>query len=53
KFYSRNRKIIILLIFIISAIITPTVDAFSMLLLAIPLIIIFEIGIIASRIVYR
>ncbi|MDT7879408.1 MAG: twin-arginine translocase subunit TatC [Candidatus Hydrothermia bacterium] len=53
KFYSRNRKIIILLIFIISAIITPTVDAFSMLLLAIPLVIIFEIGIIASRIVYR
>jgi sec-independent protein translocase protein TatC len=53
KFYSRNRKIIILLIFIISAIITPTVDAFSMLLLVIPLIIIFEIGIIASRIVYR
>jgi sec-independent protein translocase protein TatC len=53
KFYSRNRKIIILLIFIISAIITPTVDAFSMLLLAIPLIIIFEIGIIASKIVYR
>ena len=53
ELYSKNRKIIVLLIFIVSAIITPTVDAFSMLLLVIPLIIIFEIGIITSRIVYR
>jgi len=53
KFYSKNRKIIIFLIFVASAIITPTVDTFSMLLLAIPLIIIFEIGIITSKIVYK
>ncbi|MCS7245353.1 MAG: twin-arginine translocase subunit TatC [candidate division WOR-3 bacterium] len=51
--YSKHRKIIILLIFIGSAIITPTVDAFSMLLLAIPLIIIYEIGIIFSKIFYK
>jgi len=53
KIYSKHRRLIILLIFITSAIITPTVDAFSMLLLAIPLVIIFEIGIIASKIVYK
>lgn len=51
--YSKHRKVIILLIFIASAIITPTVDAFSMLLLAIPLIIIYEVGIIFSKIFYR
>ncbi len=53
RIYSKNRKIIILLIFIISAIITPTVDAFSMLLLTLPLIIIFEIGILTSKLVFK
>ncbi len=51
--YSKHRRTIILLIFIISAIITPTVDAFSMLFLALYLVIIFEIGILASKLVFK
>ncbi|MEO0203211.1 MAG: twin-arginine translocase subunit TatC [candidate division WOR-3 bacterium] len=51
--YSKYRRIIILVIFIAAAIITPTVDAFSMLLLALPLVIIFEIGILVSKVVYK
>ncbi|MEO0144761.1 MAG: twin-arginine translocase subunit TatC [candidate division WOR-3 bacterium] len=53
RIYSKHRRLIILLIFIIAAIITPTVDAFSMLLLALPLVIIFEIGILVSKMVYK
>lgn len=41
----RQRKIAILTIFIISAIITPTPDAFSMLLMAGPMLFLYEVSI--------
>jgi sec-independent protein translocase protein TatC len=50
--YSKLRKFVFLGIFIIAAILTPP-DVFSQVLLALPLILLFEAGIIVSRIVSR
>jgi len=49
-FLNRNRKYAILLIFIASAIITPTTDPFNLFLMAVPLCILYEVGIIGARI---
>jgi sec-independent protein translocase protein TatC len=50
---SRKRKHAIVIIWIIAAIITPQVDPLSQALVAIPLMIIFEISIIISKLVVR
>ncbi len=50
---SKYRKHIVFVLFVLAAIITPSVDAFGMLALALPLIIILEVGLIISRMVYR
>ncbi len=47
---ARNRKYAILIAFILAAILTPTPDAFNMTLMAIPIIIFYEIGILISRV---
>lgn len=49
----RNRKYAILSIFIIAAILTPTPDAFTQLLMAIPLIFLYELSIWLSKLVRR
>ncbi|MBI4691230.1 MAG: twin-arginine translocase subunit TatC [Nitrospirae bacterium] len=49
KTLAKNRKYAILIAFIISAILTPTPDAFNQTLMAVPMIILYEIGIIISR----
>ncbi|MFQ5455055.1 MAG: twin-arginine translocase subunit TatC [Nitrospirota bacterium] len=49
---SRFRKYFILIAFVFSAILTPTVDIINQSLVAIPLILLYEVGIICSRIVY-
>jgi sec-independent protein translocase protein TatC len=49
-FLSRHRKYAILLIFIAAAIITPTTDPFNLFLMAVPLMILYEVGIIGARI---
>jgi sec-independent protein translocase protein TatC len=46
---SRGRRFAIVAILVVSALITPTPDAFSMLLLAVPLYILYEISIIVVR----
>ncbi|KPK41470.1 MAG: hypothetical protein AMJ78_05440 [Omnitrophica WOR_2 bacterium SM23_29] len=48
-FLKRNRKYAILLIFIVAAILTPTPDAFTQLLMAIPLVFLYEISIWLSK----
>jgi sec-independent protein translocase protein TatC len=48
-FFSKCRKYFIFLIFILAAILTPP-DVISQVLLAIPLIVLFETGILVSRI---
>jgi len=49
QFLARNRKYAILINFVIAAILTPTPDIFNQTLMAGPLIILYEIGIIAAR----
>jgi len=43
------RKHAVLLIFIAAAVLTPTPDVFTQLLLAVPLIVLYELSIIISR----
>lgn len=52
KFMKTNRKYIILLIFILAAVLTPP-DIISQTLLALPMILLFELGILLSMIVER
>jgi len=51
RFLSRNRRYAILIIFIVAAILTPTVDIVNQLFLAIPLLLLYELSIIISRLV--
>ena len=46
-FLSRNRKYAFLLSFIIAAILTPTPDVANQLLMAVPLVVLYEVSIIA------
>ena len=48
-FLKRKRKYFIVLAFVIAAIITPTVDPVSQTMMAVPLIILYEIGILLAR----
>ncbi len=52
QFFSKNRKYIILIIFIIAAIITPP-DVVSQILLAGPMLLLFEFGILLSKLAVR
>lgn len=49
----RNRRYAIVLIFIAAAILTPSPDAFNQVLMAGPLLVLYEIGIIVARIIER
>ncbi len=53
EFLSRNRKYAVLLNFVVAAMLTPTPDAFNQLLMAGPLCLLYEAGIIAARIFGR
>ena len=50
EFLTRNRKYAILVNFIVAAILTPTLDLFNQLLMAVPLIALYELGIIGAKI---
>jgi sec-independent protein translocase protein TatC len=52
SFFTRCRKFIIFAIFVIAAILTPP-DVVSQVLLALPLMLLFEIGILASKIMRK
>ena len=47
---AKHRKYAVLVAFIIAAILTPTPDAFNQTLMAVPIIFLYEAGILASRI---
>jgi sec-independent protein translocase protein TatC len=51
-FLTRNRKYAVLVIFIVAAILTPP-DVFTQILMAVPLLILYEVSIMLSKIVYR
>jgi sec-independent protein translocase protein TatC len=53
KMLARNRKYAILGAFIAGAVLTPTPDAFNQTLMAGPLIILYEVGIICARVFGR
>jgi sec-independent protein translocase protein TatC len=53
KTLARNRKYAVLGAFVTSAILTPTPDAFNQALMAGPLILLYEVGIISARIFGR
>jgi sec-independent protein translocase protein TatC len=50
SFLAKNRKYAVLLAFVIAALLTPTPDAFNQTLMALPIIVLYEAGIWASRI---
>jgi sec-independent protein translocase protein TatC len=52
-FLSQNRKYAILINFVIAAVLTPTPDAFNQLLMAAPLCLLYEAGIVAARVFGR
>jgi sec-independent protein translocase protein TatC len=47
---SAYRKYAILGIFVLAAILTPTPDAFSQILMAAPMMILYEVGIIVAKV---
>jgi sec-independent protein translocase protein TatC len=53
QFLARNRKYAVLINFILAAVLTPTPDAFNMMLMAIPMIVLYEVGIILARIMVK
>lgn len=53
SFLSRNRKYAILVIFIAAALLTPTPDAFTQILMAVPLIALYELSIWICRFTKR
>lgn len=53
KTLAKNRKYAILLAFVMAAILTPTPDIFNQTLMAVPMIVLYEVGILVSRIFIR
>jgi sec-independent protein translocase protein TatC len=53
QFLARNRKYAILVNFVAAAILTPTPDVFNQSLMALPMCLLYEVGILAARIVSR
>lgn len=53
QFLARNRKYAILINFIIAAILTPTPDVFNQTLMALPMCLLYEMGIVSARLVTR
>ncbi|MBI4684121.1 MAG: twin-arginine translocase subunit TatC [Nitrospirae bacterium] len=49
KTLAKNRKYAVLTAFILAAILTPTPDVFNQTLMAVPIIVLYEIGILVSR----
>ncbi|KWT92771.1 twin-arginine translocase subunit TatC [Candidatus Magnetominusculus xianensis] len=47
----KARRHIVVVAFIVASVITPTPDAFNQMLMAVPIIVLYEIGILASRLI--
>ena len=45
QFLAKNRKVAIIAIFVLAAILTPSIDAFTQILMAVPLVILYEVSI--------
>lgn len=53
SFFRKNRKYAVVVIFIIAAIITPTQDIVNMLIFAVPMLALYEAGILASWVIEK
>lgn len=53
QFLTRNRKFAVLIIAVVAAVITPTPDPFNMGLVMVPLLLMYEIGILLAKLAYR
>jgi sec-independent protein translocase protein TatC len=53
QFLSQNRRFAILIIAVVAAVITPTPDPFNMGLVMLPLLLMYEIGILLAKLAYR
>lgn len=53
RFFRRNRRYAIVIIFILAALATPTTDMITMLLMAFPLVFLYEISIIVGSLIQR
>ncbi len=53
QFLSQNRRYAILIIAVIAAVITPTPDPFNMGLVMVPLLFMYEVGILLAKLAYR
>lgn len=53
QFLARNRKYAILINFVVAAILTPTPDVFNQTMMALPMCLLYEVGIVSARIVAR
>jgi len=53
QWLSKNRKYAILINFMIAAILTPTPDVFNQTLMALPMCLLYEVGIVAARLLVR
>ncbi len=53
KTLARHRKYALLFSFVAAAVLTPTPDAFNQTLMAVPIILLYEFGIILSRLIHR
>jgi sec-independent protein translocase protein TatC len=53
KTLAKHRKYAVLIAFVVAAILTPTPDIFNQTLMAIPMIVLYEVGILMSRIFIR
>ena len=52
-FLAHHRRYAILLVFILAAFLTPGTDPFSQLLLAIPMVVLYEVGHLVARLAWR
>ena len=52
-YLAKHRKYAVLIAFVVAALLTPTPDAFNQTLMAVPIIILYEVGILASRILNK
>ncbi|MEW6586725.1 MAG: twin-arginine translocase subunit TatC [Nitrospirota bacterium] len=50
---AKHRKYAILLSFVVAAILTPTPDVFNQTLMAVPMVVLYEVGILVSRVFAR
>jgi len=53
SFLTKNRKFAVLIIAIVAAVITPTPDPFNMGVVMLPLLLMYEVGIMLAKLAYR